>query len=88
MMVRQLRTARRSNSTDCEGGVLPSIPTVTVMPWTPEGELTFTIFALAMLLLGTIAKSRRPVRICVARQFISMTRPSVPPSILTQSPGR
>ena len=52
------------------------------------GELALTIFALAIVLFGTIARSRLAVRTWVARQFISMTRPSVPPSMLIQSPGR
>jgi hypothetical protein len=41
----------------------------------PDGELALTIFALAIALFGTIAKSRFAVRTCAARQFISMTRP-------------
>ncbi len=85
---RVFRMACRRISALVAGGVLASSWTVTVMPWMPEGELALTILALAMVLFGTIAKSRFAVRTWVARQFISMTRPSVPPSMLIQSPGR
>src|SRR5215467_1839844 len=43
---------------------------------------------VAIFLFGTIARSLFPVKTWVARQFISMTRPSVLPSMLIQSPGR
>src|SRR5215472_5437354 len=75
-------------SAPVDGSVLASSWIVTVMPWMPEGELVLTILALAIVLFGTIAKSLFPVKTWVARQFISMTRPSVLPSMLIQSPGR
>src|SRR4051812_19992303 len=70
------------------GDVLASSRMFTVTPWMPEGELVLMILALAIVLLGMTARSRFAVRTCVARQFISMTRPSVLPSMLIQSPGR
>src|SRR3954447_1762845 len=87
-MACRISMACRRISALVAGGVLASSQIVTVIPWILEGELVLTILALAMVLLGTIAKSRFAVRMCVARQFISMIRPSVPPSILIQSPGR
>ena len=85
---RVFRIACCKISAPAAGGVSASSWTVTVMPWMPDGELELTIFALAIVLFGTIARSRLAVRTWVARQFISMTRPSVVPSMLIQSPGR
>src|SRR5215471_3115746 len=84
----QLRIASRSTSMPAIGGTIPSIATVIAAPWVPDGELTLTILDLAIVLLGRTARSRRPVRMWVARQFISRTRPSVVPSMLIQSPAR
>ena len=83
-----LKIAWRRISAPVDGYVLGSSWTVTLMLWMLEGELVLTILALAMVLFGTIAKSLVPVKTWVARQFISMTRPSVLPSMLIQSPGR
>ena len=83
----QFRAAISRISLPVDGEVLASSWIVTVTPCMPEGELRLIIFDFAIALLGTIARSRCPVSTCVARQFISMTLPSVPSSRLIQSPG-
>src|SRR5262249_15053298 len=82
---REMRTASSRMFVPLAGGVFELSWTTTVML---DGKLTFRIFDFAMVLFGTIARSRRVVNTCVALQFISITLPSVPPSILIQSPGR
>jgi hypothetical protein len=86
-MSRKFRVAFSRISQPVDGEALASSWTVTVTPWTREGELTLKIRDFAIVLLGTTARSRCPVSTWIAHQFILLTLPSVPPSRLIQSPG-
>src|SRR6516225_1622998 len=54
---RQFRMAWASISVPIAGAVWAASCTVIVAPWMPAGKLTLTIFDLAIVLFGTIARS-------------------------------
>ena len=57
-------------------------------PWILDGVLQFTSLDFAMTLFGMIATSWFPVRMCVARQLVSITLPWTLSSRMIQSPTR
>src|SRR5271163_1319037 len=66
-----LNSATSSISQIVDGGIVDAIPRRMLMPWVLVGWPRLISLALAIVLLGKIARSLLAVTICVARQFIS-----------------
>jgi hypothetical protein len=83
----QVFTAAVRTDMHRSGSSLAARRTLTDVALVVVGRLWLTKRDLAMTLLGTIATSRLMVAICVERQLIWITLPSIPPSTQTRSPA-